>query len=127
MKIILPEGVLVKQIIWELRSRGLKAGKVKVMGVRNANGSYRNDKYLFLGLPDIVAFDEKNKIMYAIEAKSGYNKQSDEQKEFQRLFHCPPSRIYAVIYSIDELDTLMVLNNCWDKPKRTKENKREIK
>jgi len=101
------EKSLVIQLILELRSRGIIAGKVKTMGFRTKSGAFLKDFYLMTGLPDIFAFDEKKKIMYGIEAKVGKNKQTDNQIEFQRLFHCPPNRIYAIIYSKEALDVLL--------------------
>jgi hypothetical protein len=54
-------------------------------------------------LPDIFAFDEKNKIMYGIEAKIKGNSQSDNQISFQQLFHNPPGRIYLLAYTLEDI------------------------
>lgn len=98
-----PENHLVLQILHYLKARGLVAGKVKVKGSFSKRGAFILDPYLMTGLPDIFAFDTNNKVMYGIEAKVGSNSQSANQKSFQELFHNPPSRVYLVVYSLEDI------------------------
>lgn len=98
-----PENHLVLQILHYLKAVGLVAGKVKVKGSFSKRGAFILDPYLMTGLPDIFAFDEKNKVMYGIEAKIKGNTQSANQRSFQELFHNPPGRIYLVAYSLEDV------------------------
>ena len=97
-----PEVQLVRHIIYELRNRGYVAGKVKTTGAP-INGRFIKDLLLMKGLPDIFAFNLNTKVMLGIEAKAGSNKQTDDQLIFGAHFHNPPSRIYLVIRSIEDL------------------------
>jgi len=98
-----PENHLRLQILIYLKSCGLSAGKVKTTGAPRPGGGFIFDPYTWRGLPDIIAFDDDKKIMYAIECKIGDNKQSEYQKAFQQVFHAPPGRIYLVAYSLEEI------------------------
>lgn len=98
-----PENQLVLQILHYLKAVGLIAGKVKVKGSFSKRGAFIFDPYLMTGLPDIFAFDEKNKVMYGVECKVGNNTQSANQKTFQELFHNPPERVYLVAYSLEDV------------------------
>lgn len=87
-----PEGRIVLDIIHYLRAKGYAVGKMKSMGVFR-EGHYCKDKYLFLGLPDVLCFT-RDKIVF-IEAKAG-TKQSDWQKCFQECCErCGVSYILA--------------------------------
>ncbi len=102
-----PENHLVLQILHYLRARGLTAGKVKVKGSFSKKGAFILDPYLMTGLPDIFAFDDKNKVMYGVECKVGSNIQSPNQRNFQELFHNPPGRVYLVAYSLEEIQKII--------------------
>lgn len=77
-------------------------GKVKVKGTLNRQGRFILDRELMKGLPDAFAFD--GPVMYAIETKIKGNYQTPEQKDFERLFHSPPSRIYILAYSWEDVE-----------------------
>lgn len=102
-----PEGHLVLQCLHYLKARGYTAGKIKVQGSPLPGGrGFLFDPYRMTGLPDIFAFKQGGTwydIMYGIECKNGKNTQTDNQLAFQKLFHFPPSRVYLVIRSLDEL------------------------
>lgn len=95
------------QILHYVRACGLAAGKIKTFAAFKPGQGYLADPYQFTGLPDIIAFDDDKKIMYAIEAKVNGNTQSENQKAFQQLFHAPPGRIYLVIYSLEEIQKII--------------------
>ncbi len=101
-----PEACLVRAILIYLKSRDWIAGKVKVRGFKTERG-WINDPLMLTGLPDIFAFNDETKVMLGIEAKINNNFQTENQKVFQQLFHFPPSRIYAVIHSLEELQKIV--------------------
>lgn len=100
-----PEAHLLLQIIKLLRLKGLIVGKVKVKGTSNRQGNFILDPYLMKGLPDAFAFDKT--VMYAIETKIKGNPQTTEQKAFERLFHNPPTRIYILAYSWEDVECII--------------------
>lgn len=100
-----PEAHLLLQILKLLRLKGLKVGKVKVKGTQNPRGNFILDPYLMRGLPDAIAFDKD--VMYAIETKIKGNSQTPDQKEFEKLFHLPPSRIYILAYSWEGVESII--------------------
>ena len=100
-----PEAHLLLLIIKLLRLHGLKVGKVKVKGTQSPRGNFILDPYLMRGLPDAIAFDKD--VMYAIETKVKGNSQTPDQKEFEKLFHYPPSRIYILAYSWEDVESVI--------------------
>lgn len=100
-----PEAHLLLQIIKLLRLKGLIVGKVKVKGTSNRQGNFILDPYLMKGLPDAFAFS--GPAMYAIETKIKGNAQTPDQKEFEKVFHAPPSRIYILAYSWEDVERVI--------------------
>lgn len=98
---------MLLQIIKLLRLKGLIVGKVKVKGTSNRQGRFILDPYLMKGLPDAFAF--AGPVMYAIETKVPGNHQTPDQKEFERLFHSPPTRIYVLAYSWEDVEKALKL------------------
>jgi hypothetical protein len=96
-----PERGIVLDILKELAYNGWRCGKVKVSGAVKKGGGFIFDPYTMRGLPDIFAF--KNGVMLGVECKAGKNHQTPYQKEFQKLFHHPPDRIYVVARSYDDV------------------------
>ena len=91
----------------------VKAGAT-VFGVSRDNMKSHDEFKTKLELPfELIADTEekmchmfgvvKNKIMYGIEAKIKGNSQSDNQISFQQLFHNPPSRIYLLAYTLEDI------------------------
>jgi len=101
-----PENHLRYQCLIYLKAKGFYCGKVKTTGAR-VEGRWMKDPLLLRGLPDIFAIDPQTKIFYAIECKIGKNPQSTFQKEFQRNFHFPTSRIYLIIRTLEELQEII--------------------
>jgi hypothetical protein len=99
-----PEGAIVLQIIKSLRARGLDAYKIKTQG-SPYKGRFIFDSYRLTGLPDILAWKPSDtwvETLYGLEVKNNSNTQTPNQKSFQKIFHFPPSRIYAVVHSVEE-------------------------
>jgi len=95
-----PEGHIVLQIIKTLRAYGYNAYKVKTQGSPKAGGGFMFDPYRLTGFPDIFAWKD-NFRLFAFEVKAE-TKQTPNQIYFQSFFHYPPSRIYAVVHSVEE-------------------------
>ncbi len=94
-----PEGRLQLSILKYLRLKGYAAGKTKTMGVRNTDGSFRFDKYLFLGFPDVTAFVPE---LVFIEVKAPQGTQSGAQKDFQQF--CKVARVkYILARSLEDV------------------------
>lgn len=102
-----PERRLQVQCCIYLYSLGWISGIVKNIGSPNKFGGHILDRYQMRGTPDIIAFSPDKKVMLAIEAKIKNNPQSDFQKMWQENFHLPPSRIYAIIRSRQELEDVI--------------------
>lgn len=103
-----PETHLRRQVIIYLRSKSHIAGKVNVIGTPLKGGGFIASPDLMRGLPDIISFGP-DKTMYAWECKIGNNPQSDYQKAFQENFHYPPSRIYMVVRSIEDVQAALAV------------------
>ena len=86
------------QIIHYLKAKGYAVGKIKTQGA--AKGFARiKDATHFKGVADLLVFTPK---LHFIEVKSGKNKQSPEQKNFQKL--CEHAEIpYILAFSLDEI------------------------
>ena len=104
-----PEAHLVLQILKYLALRGIVAGKAKVKGgILSRGKGFFLDPYLLKGLPDIFAFNQNTKVMYGIECKVKGNKQTLSQKFFERFFHYPPTRIYIIAYSLEDVEKALM-------------------
>lgn len=101
-----PETHLRRQALTFLRLKGHIAGKVNVIGTPLKGGGFIASPDLMRGLPDIFSF-APDRTMYAIECKVGRNVLSSYQREFQHNFHNPPSRIYLIIYLLEDLERII--------------------
>lgn len=105
-----PEGKLVLSCLHYLRARGYEAYKVKTQGSPKVGGGFIFDPYRLTGMPDIFAFKRSSNwydVMYGFECKTQTGRQTDNQEVFEKLFHFPPSRIYAVIRSIADIEAIL--------------------
>jgi len=97
-----PEGRIVLQILKYLHLKGHYCGKVKTKGSFIKQGRFILDRYQMTGLPDIFSFSPDS-IFYAIECKAGKNNMSDNQVKFSEVFHLPPTRIFILAYSLEDV------------------------
>jgi hypothetical protein len=102
-----PEARLLLSILKYLHLSGWYCGKVKVKGSFLKQGNFIMDRYLMKGLPDAFAFN-KNGVMLAIETKVHPNNLTPEQEKFKEHFHYPPERLYFTIYSLEELEKIII-------------------
>lgn len=94
------EGDIQKAICDYLKAKGYffwrEGNQRRVKGGVHCRSSFEVN-----GKPDIFLFDGAMTI--AIEAKTDKGKQSQSQKEFQKLWEIDPIRIYKVVRSLDDV------------------------
>jgi len=101
------ERQLKLQICKMLLYRRWVGGKVNTTGVfLTRKKSWIFDPYTFKGLPDLLFF--KNGVMLGIETKSKGGKQSEHQRQFQKVFHNPKlKRFYILAYSWEDVEAVL--------------------
>ena len=103
-----PENHLVLQCIHYLRARGYEAYKIKTQGTPY-KGRFLFDPYRLTGLGDLLAWKTPEQLIMC-ECKINRNKQTTNQIFVQSFWHYPPTRIYAVINSLEELQKIIKEN-----------------
>jgi len=102
------EIALQRQIILYLKAIGSVAGKTKTIGLavsKDSHAFYRKDSNLMTGKADIECFHKG--VMYCIEVKSKHGRQSPEQKEYQKVFHKWPTRIYILARKLEDVSSVI--------------------
>ncbi len=96
---------IVKQILQYLRLLGHTAGKIKSHGIYDAKRkTFRIDRDLFTGLPDILCFTKEGKMIF-FEVKSAKGIQSEQQKNFEEL--CLKSGVsYRLVRDVQEVQLI---------------------
>ena len=94
-----PERHIQLQIIKYLKLKGYAVGKIKTTGARKGP-AFLYDPYQFRGIPDLLVFSKDE--MAFIEVKAPGNKQTPEQKDFEKL--CLGARVrYILAKSLDDV------------------------
>lgn len=90
------------QVIHFMRTKGYACGKTKTRGLKNKQGKWCVDPYLFKGFPDLTAFVPE---IVFFECKAAGGSQTDEQKEFQAF--CEKAGVtYVVVRSLEQVEKL---------------------
>lgn len=101
-----PEGRLTLQCIKILRLKGYEAYKIKTQGSPKVGGGFLFDRYRLTGLGDILAWKTREQL-FMFECKVNSNEQTSNQIFVENFWHYPPTRIYKVIRSLEELQKII--------------------
>ena len=99
------EGDIQLYCLRYLKAKGYYFGRVNTGGIKRGNVWCKNP-YTMRGMCDILVFDEKNKILVALEVKSSRGTLSTEQELFKKNWTTCGGK-YIVVRDMGDIEKVL--------------------